>query len=178
LPCRLALSISNWSDVQQKKKNTVSHRIEVEDNRLGAHVITRVVGGGSTVVCRCWCGGVVCRQSEDWEQNKGVLGAMTDQGLLSAGVPDVGEERRGKSFQPDMLHAGGPSTLHYQKICFNCHQLTCRLIPYSYYYFTSKLIQKNFSCTFTVHNAQWLCIEVVLKCYLSKIQVTAEVKSK
>jgi hypothetical protein len=61
---------------------------------------------------------------------------------------------------------------HYQKICFNCHQLTCRLIP-SYYSFTSKLIQKNFSCTVTVHNAQWLCIEVVLKCYLSKIQVTA-----
>jgi hypothetical protein len=42
---------------------------------------------------------------------------------------------------------------HYQKICFNCHQLTCRLIP-SYYSFTSKLIQKNFSCTVTVHNAQ------------------------
>jgi hypothetical protein len=76
-----------------------------------------------------------------------------------------------------LQNRGRPGCHHYQKICFNCHQLTCRLIP-SYYSFTSKLIHKNFSCTVTVHNAQWLCIEVVLKCYLSKIQVTAEVKSK
>jgi hypothetical protein len=65
----------------------------------------------------------------------------------------------------------------YLSLPENLLQLPCRLIP-SYYSFTSKLIQKNFSCTVTVHNAQWLCIEVVLKCYLSKIQVTAEVKSK
>ena len=46
---------------------------------------------------------------------------------------------------------------HYQKICFNCHQLTCRLIP-SYYpfylQFNSKQLFRHSNCakfTVTVH---------------------------
>ena len=49
--------------------------------------------------------------------------------------------------------------LHYEKICFNCHQLTC-----SYFDLTCVVLEsysKNTStqlqCTVTVHCAQWLC---------------------
>jgi hypothetical protein len=61
----------------------------------------------------------------------------------------------------DCVHAAEhfefPASRHYQKICFNCHQLTCRLIP-SYYPLYFKVNPKQLfrhshcaQCTVTVH---------------------------
>jgi hypothetical protein len=55
--------------------------------------------------------------------------------------------------QEDLSIGNNTNHLHYQKICFHCHQLTCRLVP-SYSPFTSNLIQNNFFGTVTVHNAR------------------------